>query len=240
MRKMLSVIMTIILLTLVGGCQSEPSKSYTLINHQFDPITPTPLTTPLSSQVNLGYPEEQYAVSLSNGIEGWEELEAKVFLNEMTYQRDQRVLSPMEENIMVEYSIKFPDSWTLSRTVFNKDTQKKIAELIPVYLLEPDDKSDFTTFEIPEEYSEAELLSKEMVTFGEYEGFKIILKVSNTETWYPHTYYLTDGTYVFGISLYSYSEKRDEAEQQLFDDIVSSFSFKRTEAQTEGQGHLLV
>ena len=228
MSKLLSVIMIVALLTLVGGCQSQPySNTHTLINtnkpdHLSNLITPT---TP-SSLESPSNNEERYIISHSN-IDAWKELEAKVFLNELTYHRDYRVLSKIEDDRMVEYSIQFPDSWTLNYTVFNEGAdQKKTAELFPVFLLEPEDESEILDFKIPEEYTEIELVAKEMVTFGEYKGFKIILKVTTTETWYPHTYYLTDGIYVFGISLYSYSEKRDEAEQKLFDDIVSTFRFK--------------
>lgn len=227
MNKLFSVIMIVALLTLVGGCQSQPySNSHTLINtnkpdHLSNLITPT-TSSSLESPSNN---KERYVISHPK-IEAWKELEAKVLLNEMTYYRDQRVLSQMVGDRMVEYSIQFPDSWTLNYTVFNEGAnQRKTAELFPVFSLELESESEILDFIIPEEYTETELLSKEMVTFGEYKGFKIILKVTTTETWYPHTYYLTDGTYVFGIALYSYSEKRDEIEQKLFDDIVSTFRF---------------
>lgn len=221
MRNILSVAIIIVLLTLVGGCQSKPiSSSYALMNSS--PLNPSN-TVPSSI-------EERYAISDSDAIDGWDELKAKAFLNEMTYYKGHKVLTQMTEDRMVDYTIAFPDSWTLSYTVFNKDNnQKKAGELFPVFLLEPNDESEFLEFKIPEEYTESELVSEEKVTFGEYTGYKIILELTTSETWYPHTYYLTDGTYVFGISLYSYNVNRDEDEQKLFDDIVSTFRFKSTE-----------
>ncbi len=217
MRNILSVAIIIILLTLVGGCQSKPIyNSYALINSS--PLNPSN-TAPSSI-------EERYAISDSDAIDGWDELKVKAFLNEMTYYKDRKVLSQMTEDRIVDYTIEFPDSWTLSYTVFNKgNNQKKAGELFPVFLLEPNDESEFLEFKIPEEYTENELVSEEKITFGEYTGYKIILKLTTSEAWYPHTYYLTDGTYVFGISLYSYSEIRDKSEQKLFDYIVSTFRF---------------
>lgn len=221
MRNMLSVAILVIFLTLVGGCQSKPiDNSYAMISN----VALNPSNT-VSSNV-VPFNNEQSTISDSDTKKGWEELKAIVFLNEMTYYRDYNVLSQMDGDRMVEYSIQFPDSWTLNYTVFNEDIdKKKVGELLPVFLLESNDESEFLKFKIPEEYTENELISEELVTFGEYSGFRIILEVTNSETWYPHTYYLTDGKYVFGISLYSYSETRDKAEQKLFDDIVSTFRF---------------
>lgn len=227
MNKLISFIMIVVLLTLIGGCQKQPySNTHTLINtnkpnhlpNLIPPTTPSSLESPSNN-------EERYIISHSN-IDGWKELEAKVFVNELTYHRDQRVLTQMEENRMVEYSIKLPESWTLDYTVLNKGTEhKKVGELLPVFLMKPNEESEFLEFEIPEEYTENELFSIEKVTFGEYKGLKIIFEVTKSETWYPYSYYLTDGTYIFGITLYSYSLNRDETEQKVFDDIISTFRF---------------
>ena len=225
MKKITFVIIIVALLTIVGGCQSQTyDNSYALVNtirpdNLSDSITPT-TPSPVSLTV-----EERYKISHSS-IETWNELEAKVFLNEIASYGGHNVLYQTQEDQMVEYSIKYPGNWTLNGTVFSKDfEQKKIGELFPVFLLEPNAES-FISFKILEEYTEDELISKEIVNFGVYKGFKIISQVTTSETWYPHTYYLTDGTYVFGISLYSYSEERDQVEEQLFDDIVSTFCFK--------------
>ncbi|KUO59261.1 MAG: hypothetical protein APF84_10030 [Gracilibacter sp. BRH_c7a] len=216
MRNMLTVMFIVISLTL-AGCQSQPlDNSYALISSQENRGNPSNLFSLID--------EEQYVITNSDKIDGWQELKTKVFLNEMTYYGDQKVLSQIDEDKMIGYSINFPDSWTLNNTVL-KANQKKIAELIPIFLLELNEDSEFLDFIIPEEYTENELVSKEMITIGGYRGYKIVLEVTNYETWYPHTYYLTDGNYVFGISLYSYSPKEDSVEQKLFDDIVSSFRF---------------
>lgn len=234
MRKITPIIITVLLLISAAGCQSRP---FTVSNAFIQNIKQNSLPddiaqTELLLSKNIANPsdsysssdKEQYTFSPSDMIIGWQKLNAETYLHEMTYYKDDKVLAQFVEDRTVSYTLDVPGSWTLKDTVFFENGQKA-AELIPIFLLELDEGSDLN-FIIPEEYTEDELISLEKISFGENEGYKIILEVKNRDTWYPHTYYLTNGRYVFGIVLYSYSEERDSFEQMLFDDIASSFRFK--------------
>ena len=235
MRKIAAVIVTVMILISMVGCQSQPfakadisSKDISDQKHLTDSNSQSMFrkSTDYPSYSFSDYGPEKYAISPSDMIKGWNKLNAKVFLHEVTFYRDQKVLTQIDEERMIEYSINVPGTWTLTDTVFFEGAERqKAAELIPAFLYEPNQESNLR-FILPEEGIEDNRSSINKVQFGNYEGYKITLEVSDYDTYYPHTYYLTDGTYVFGIVLYSYSEQRDALENILFDDIVSSFKFK--------------
>ena len=200
MRNLLLAILLVIFLVLTGGCQSqpfsnsvEPADNSHLEEEQIGAIEGQEEQINTTEELELeGFSDavpvdiqEQYTVTDSDKIDGWQELKAKVLLYEMTHYGDRRGSQQMEGDEMVEYSIHFPGNWTLYHGVFyDGPSKKKVAEISPVVLLKPGEKTDFLDFRIPAQETNVELLSKERITSHKYEGVRVILQVTGNEKWY--------------------------------------------------------
>lgn len=75
--------------------------------------------------------------------------------------------------------------------------------------------------------SEGNVLSQESISVAERKGTKVILQTdTESGSWYPHMYLISDGTLGFTFTIYSHDQTRNEAEESLFDEIVQTVKFK--------------
>jgi hypothetical protein len=141
----------------------------------------------------------------------------------MIYDGDSRGSTPLEGDKTVEYSLRVPASWILDGTVLT-DSNNKIGEIAPVVLLNPGEEAKFLDYKI----TEGNVLSKELISVAEYKGTKVILQTgTESGSWYPHIYLISDGTLGFTFTIYSPNQIRNEAEEKLFDGIVQTIRFKQ-------------
>lgn len=153
----------------------------------------------------------------------WKILSSKDTLYKMIYDGDSRGSTALEGDTTVEYSLRVPASWTLDGTVLTDSNNNKIAEIAPVVLLSQGEEAEFLDYKA----IEGKVLSKEPISVAEFKGRKVILQTSTESgTWYPHMYLLSDGMLGFTFTMYSPNQTRDKAEEKLFDRIVQTIRFK--------------
>lgn len=158
-------------------------------------------------------------ITESEQIPGWKKLEARVPLSELNEFGSQ----PLEGSEDFEFSLHFPDSWTMSYTVFYDENNQKIAEIPPAVLLKSGQEAEFLTYN-PSEVSDEELLTKAVFPVSSYKGSRTVTRIATEMgSWYSYVYRITDGTY--GFSMVLYSETFDDESQELFDRIASTVRF---------------
>ncbi|KUG05490.1 hypothetical protein ASZ90_017087 [hydrocarbon metagenome] len=160
----------------------------------------------------------KFEISESVKISGWKQLEARVYLSEIEVSQGISLIS-LPDKSTVQFLLHYPDNWVFDNTsVFYDEENNKVAELPPVAL------STMDIDELFQDYRpfEAELIKKESFSVNEYKGVKIIENVQ--PSWYPHEYFISDGTYIFAI--FFYSQEINESDQKMFDKIVNNFSFE--------------
>lgn len=178
------------------------------------------------TEVKVEPNEENAAATEPDTTKGWKTLQADALLNQLG--EDSSSIIPLEtnetQNMTIKYSIDYPESWTLDSSVFHDADNKKIAEIVPAVLLKPEQESVYLDYQPMTDFGE-ELVSKEAFQLKSYKGMKIVTKIpTEAGIWYPHMYRISDGTYGFSISFYSV--KPDKDDQELFDKIMSTFSFE--------------
>ncbi len=151
MTKKICVIILLSSLMLVNGCNFNSTETTSKGEEKNSAIQQQSSNqSEPSSQVNqqeflneLSTNKDQFIVNNSDKDNGWKELTAKVSLNEMIYDGDSRGSTNLAGDRMVEYSIHFPATWTLSNTVFEDSNNNKVAEIAPVVLLKQRRKQSF-------------------------------------------------------------------------------------------------
>jgi|GEM_PF-655933 len=169
--------------------------------------------------------EQEYRVGESNIIPGWRELKARDYLYQLELGDRGMSWHSMSKNDTISYTIHFPSEWTFNGfSIFNDREDNKVAELAPLA------QTDISMTEIFQIYQplEEELIAKEKAAFEDYEVFKLIEKVpvmyGEKPYWYPHTYMISDGRYLFAIIFYSY--ELSESDQEMYDNIARTFRFE--------------
>lgn len=152
----------------------------------------------------------------------WKVISGKGILNKMSYDGDSRGSTVLEGNKTVEYSLRVPESWILEGTFFT-DSNNKIAEIAPVVLLSPGEEAKFLDYKT----DQGIIISKEAISFAEYKGTKVILQTdTESGSWYPHMYLLSDGSLGFTFTIYSHNQIRNETEEKRYDEIVQTVKFR--------------
>lgn len=212
------IIIISLLLLVMSGCansnipqdkvQEEPQVTPKQENQS---VTPKPAVTEEADKME---------VIESDKIPGWKKLKAWVSLSELTEHGSQ----PIDDNKKLGFTIHFPGNWTMSSSVFYDGNNKKVAEIPPTVLLKSGQESVFLDYKPAIDHGE-QLISKEEIQINSYKGSKIITKIpTESGSWYPHIYRLTDETHGFAIFLYS--EVINKEEQALFDRIINTFNFE--------------
>ncbi|MGI6434692.1 MAG: hypothetical protein ACOX0F_04950 [Syntrophomonadaceae bacterium] len=208
-----------LLLLVISGCanpnipqdkvQEEPQAT---LEQEKQSFTPKPVVTEEADKME---------VMASDKIPGWKKLKARVSLSELIEHGSQ----PIDDNKKVGFSIHFPGSWTMSSSVFCDENNKKVAEIPPTVLLKSGQEAVFLDYKPATDNGE-ELVSKEAIQINSCKGSKIITKIpTESGSWYPHIYRLTDKTHGFTIVLYSKVINKED--QALFDKIINTFNFEQ-------------
>jgi hypothetical protein len=219
------VFISLMLLVISGCAASDISGVYDISKDNVsvieEPQTPNQPENPDIAADSIETAETDKGIITESGkISGWKELKAKVPLSELTENGSH----PIENSEEFEFSLHFPGSWTMSYTVFYDDNNQKVAEIPPPVLLEPGQESEFLNYN-PSVVSDEELLTKADFPVSTYNGSRTVTKIATESgSWHPNIYRITDGSYGFSIVLYS--ETINEEEQALFDRIVSTVSFE--------------
>lgn len=217
-----TLILGMFLLTATGCNKNEINKTDPKGEEQKE--TEVVLTEPSSPQTE----EEKIEITKSDNIQGWKTLRATVLLNRL--DEDGTSSAPpstddTEKDKMLKYSIDFPESWTLNSSVFCDANNKKIAEITPAILFKPEQESIFLDYKPMTDFGE-ELISKEVTQFNSYKVTKVITKMpTESGSWYPHIYRISDGAN--GFSIFLYSEEINKEDQELFDKIVNTFIIRK-------------
>ena len=232
--KSLILLMICVFICFAAGCKKDGISKAVSNGKQQQKTEPSPKPTEPSSYDNENKPsgtaqteKENFEIVKSEKIKGWKELKAKTFLLRLGEDSSSKVQPSVDDDQkdrMLKYTIDFPDNWTLNSTVFEDSNHKKVAEIPPAVLLKPEQESIFLNYEPAVDFGE-ELVSKETVKISSYSGAKIVTKISTESgSWYPHIYLITDGTY--GYSIFLYSKQINSEDQELFDKIAATFSIE--------------
>lgn len=222
-RRSITVVFISLMLFVMSGCAdldvsgvSEISKDSVLEEPQ---VPDKPENPDIAADTIETAETDKSKITESDKIPGWKKLNARVPLSELT----ENGAHPIEDSEEFEFSLHFPGSWTMSYTVFYDDNNHKVAEIPPAVLLEPGQESEFLSYN-PSVVSDEELLTKAEFPVGAYKGSKTVTKIpTESGSWHPHIYRITNNTY--GFSIFLYSETINEEDQALFDRIVSTVSF---------------
>jgi hypothetical protein len=127
----------------------------------------------------------------------------------------------------VSYTLKYPENWNLSYTVFDDQNKNKIAEFSPGGVLLKEGQ-DCSNHQKPDRNGwPVEELSREAITIGNYSGVKIIQKSAvdggDISQWYPIRYCLQSGRKAFIINFYEL--ELGKGNRALFESIVSTLKF---------------
>lgn len=188
---------------------TEPSPSQPVENQDNSPQTSTPGE------------KEQFEVAESDNISGWYKLTGTVYLYKMEIHSEGMSWSELPDDKMTTFSFDFPNDWVLNSSVFN-DPSSKVAEVFPVA------EACITIDDIFQNYQPSvvdgeELISKELFSVNGYQCLSIISK-NQIPAWYPHKYFISNGSYVFCMNFYSF--EISESDQELFNKIISTFRFE--------------
>jgi hypothetical protein len=171
--------------------------------------------------------QEGFETTDSDNIQGWKTLHAAVSLMRLGEENSYQAPSAddVDKDKKLKYSIDFPGDWTLEYTVFYDIDNKKVAELPPAILLKPGQEAAFLDYKVATDFGE-ELISREGIQFNSYKGGKTVTKIpTESGSWYPHIYRISDGTY--GCTINLYSKEINKEDQELFDRIVNTFRIEQ-------------
>lgn len=215
--KIIAILFLGIVLLMVGGCQmAKPGSGET---------SPEPQTTLQPEEQKISAKDQDNQSSDESGndldeISGWKSLEQRVTLSELTEYGSQAIDNSQE----IGFSILLPGSWTIDSGVFYDDKNRKVAEIPPSVILKPGQEKEFLDYQ-PASMQGEELVSTETIQINSYSGVKVITSIpTEIGVWYPHIYRISDGEY--GFTMVFYSEELNQEDQDLFDRIINTFSFK--------------
>ena len=229
-RKKLCIMLLIFVFILVGCGKVEDSQPAQTTDveipdekepeHDTEEMPVEPDTENNTQMEDGGEEETIFEVKDSKYINDWKELIVK----EPAFITDDWESYLFRENSpLIGYSLHFPGKWDIQYSVFNNEKGEKVAELFPPIIMSPGQ----SLLDKWEANSECELISKEDINVGDLTGFRVVMKTyphgGDIEEWYPHTYYLTDGSRVFAMSFYTL--EIDPAAQKNFDKIIETFQF---------------
>lgn len=165
---------------------------------------------------------EQFEVAKSANISGWNELKAAAYLYKLEMNSEGMSWSLLPDYKLTAFSLDFPDNWVFNGSSVFYDQDNKVAELVPVA------EACITIDEIFQNYKPSvatgeELISKNLLAVNGYQAIRIISK-NEIPFWYPHKYFISNGSYIFSMNFYS--DEIIESDQQLFDKIISTFRFE--------------
>ncbi|PKM88010.1 MAG: hypothetical protein CVU87_08385 [Firmicutes bacterium HGW-Firmicutes-12] len=203
----------------VEGSQHSNEQNSNLPNEEQQPAIIPPENAP---QTLDSSEEEQFEVSDSDSLLGWKELKAKVTLFDLNINSEGISWSPLSNKKMTTFSLDFPGNWKFNGfSVFNNQSNK-VAELVPLT------EAAITIDDLYQNYQPSvvageEVIFKELSAVNDYQCLRIISQ-NEIPNWYPHSYYISNGTYIFGIMFYSCEV--NELDQQLFEQVIHTFKFE--------------
>lgn len=214
---------------LVSGCTKTASTSETNQPGENEQTTNLPESEQQPANISKENPpqpsipgeKEQFTVTESDIISGWNELKAEVYLSKLEISSEGMSWSPLPDYKTTTFSLHFPDNWSFNGSSVFNNQDTKVAEIVPVA------EADITIDDLFQNYqpsviSGEELISKELFEINGYQGLRIISK--NQVPWYPHKYYISNGFYIFSMFFYSFDI--NESEQQLFEKVMGTFKFR--------------
>jgi hypothetical protein len=231
MKKLMTLIgiLIICISLVVSGCTKTDSTNETNQLRENEQTTnlpeeeqqPANISEEDPPQPSIPGEKEQFEVTESDKISGWNELKARVYLFKLEINSEGMSWSPLPDYKMTTFSLHFPDNWMFNGSSVFNNQDTKVAEIVPVAEANITIDDLFKNYQ-PSVISGEELISKELFEVNGYQGLRIISK--NQVPWYPHKYYISNGSNIFSMFFYSFGI--NESEQQLFEKVISTFKFR--------------
>lgn len=185
-------------------------------------LQPSDVPKENTQEVMTEVPSEQFEVDKSDTISDWNELKAKVYLYSLEITSEGMSWSKLSDYKMTTFSLDFPDNWEFNGSSVFNDQDNKVAEIVPIAEATITIDDLFQNYQ-PSVVAGEELISKELFAVNGCQGLRIVSK-NQIPFWYPHKYYISNGSYIIGMMFYS--SEINESDQQLFEKIISTFRFE--------------